>query len=219
MNPLAHLLLITALSIPTATLVLRSGERIAVDGNVRLEDGRILFRAGGTLYSVRSEDVDLDATRAASSVVTVTEERRGKLKVTAEERDRLLRELEQNHSGKPAPAGAFEYPSGPTPSERQQETRDEWSWKNTARSYEESIRRAQEELDLLVDRAGALKAHIAGLLALGHKPSEFTYDTTQLAYLLDQIPNAELEVRRAERAYAQFRDDARRQGVDPGWLR
>jgi len=36
---------------------------------------------------------------------------------------------------------------------------------------------------------------------------------------LDQIPAAELEVTRAERANAQFRDDARKQGILPGWLR
>ena len=42
---------------------------------------------------------------------------------------------------------------------------------------------------------------------------------TQLAYAEDSIPNAALSVQRAQRAYDQFRDDARRQGVMPGWLR
>ncbi len=219
MNAIASILLITALSIPTSTLVLRSGKRIDVDGNVRVENGRVLFRSGGALYSVASDEVDLDATRAAGMSTAAQAEGRGKLKVSAEERERLLRELEQNHSGKPAPANALEVPPGPSMAERQQTTADEWSWRNQARAYEEGVRRAQEELDMLVDRAAALKAHITGLLALGHKPSEFTYDTTQLAYLLYEIPRAELEVQRAQRAYARFRDDARRQGVAPGWLR
>ncbi len=220
MNPLVHVLLITALSIPTTTLVFRSGERIAVDGAVRQEEGRILFRSGRALYSVPSEEVDLEATRTAGSTITVSESApQGRLKVSPEERQRLLRELAENHSGKAAPANALDVQPGPTPIERQRATEDEWSWRKQTRVYEEGIRRAREEIDLLVDRAAALKAHIAGLLSLGYKPNQFTYETTQLAYTLEQIPRAEMEVHRAQRAYEQFRDDARRQGVTPGWLR
>ncbi|HYU24176.1 MAG TPA: hypothetical protein VEO74_03155, partial [Thermoanaerobaculia bacterium] len=62
-------------------------------------------------------------------------------------------------------------------------------------------------------------AHIAGLLSLGYKPRQFTYDSTQLEATLAQIPRAELDVERAERAYAQFKENARRQGILPGWLR
>ena len=36
---------------------------------------------------------------------------------------------------------------------------------------------------------------------------------------LEAIPSAQLEVQRAEREYDQFRDEARRRGVIPGWLR
>jgi hypothetical protein len=220
MNVLTHLLLITALSIPTTTLVLRSGERIDVDGAVRQEDGRILFRSGGALYSLPADEVDLEATREAASAASVTAQPpAGRLKVSPEERQRLLRELEQNHSGKPAPANALDIPPGPTPMERERTVQDEWSWRRQARAYEEGIRRAQEEFDLLVFRAAALKAHIAGLLSLGFKPDQFSYDTTQLAYTLEQIPRAELEAQRAARAYDQFRDEARRLGVTPGWLR
>jgi hypothetical protein len=221
MNAMPHLLLITALSIPTSTLVLRSGVRIDVGGSVRQEEGRIYFRSSGTLYSVPSDEVDLAATRAAGSTVTVSEARVGKLKVSGEERERLLRELEQNHSGKPAP----NYPSAlavlpaPATTERPQTTEDEWSWRRQTRSYEEGIRRAQENRDLLVDRAAQLRNHIASLLSLGYRPSQFSYDTTVLAYTIEQIPAAELEIERAQRAYTQFRDDARRQGVPPGWLR
>jgi len=71
----------------------------------------------------------------------------------------------------------------------------------------------------LRDKAAALRAHIGGLLGLGYKPAQFSYDTTVLAYTEEAIPNAELAVQRAERAYEQFRDEARRLGVPPGWLR
>jgi hypothetical protein len=219
MNALPHLLLITALSIPTTTLVLRSGARIDVDGAVRQENGWILFRAGGALYSVRVDEVDLDGTRAAGSEITVSADRAGKLKGTPEERQRILRDLEQNHVGRPATQTALDVPPGPTPVERREATQEEWSWKRQARAHEEEIRRAVEQRELLVNRAEQIRAHIAGLLSLGYKPSQFSYDTTLLAYTTEQIPQAELEVERAQRAYVQFRDDARRQGVTPGWLR
>jgi len=219
MNPLTHILLITALSIPTNTLVLRSGERIDVDGSVRQEDARILFRSAGALYSVPADEVDLDATRAAGVPAIVSTGTRARLRVSSEVKDRLLRELEQNHSGTAAPANAMDVPPGPTKSERQQATDDEWSWRRQSRAYEENVRRAQENLDLLTDKAAALRAHIAGLLSLGYKPSQFSYDTTQLAYTIDAIPQAGLEVQRAQRLFDQFRDDARRQGVTPGWTR
>jgi hypothetical protein len=215
----ASLLLITALTIPTNMLVLRSGERIGVEGTITVEDRRVLFRSGGGFYSVASDEVDFTATREAGEPAAFPIAARGKLRVTPEERDRLLRDLEQNHSGTAAPANALEVPPGPSPSERRQAMRDEWSWKREARGYEEAIRRAREAADLLRDRAEELKAHITGLLALGYKPEQFSYDTTQLAYTIDQIPQAELEVQRAQRAYDQFRDDARRQDVTPGWLR
>lgn len=219
MNALLHLLLITALSIPTTTLVLRSGARIDVDGAVRQENGWILFRAGGALYSVRADEVDLDGTRVAGSEITVSPERPVKLKGTPEERQRILRELEQNHGGRPATPRALDVPPAPTPVERRETTQEEWSWKRQARAHEEDIRRAIEQRELLVSKAEQLRSHIVGLLSLGYKPSQFSYDTTMLAYTMEQIPQANLEVERAQRAYAQFRDDARRQGVTPGWLR
>lgn len=219
MTPLANILLITALSIPTNTLVLRSGQHINVDGSVRQENERVLFRSAGALYSVADDEVDMDATRAAGVPVVIQAEGRARLRVTPEEKQRLLKELEQNHSGTAAPANALDVPPGPTPAERQQANNEEWGWRHQSRAYEENIRRAQEELDLLADKAAALKAHIAGLLSLGYKPGQFSYDTTVLAYTVEQIPRAELEVQRAQRAYDQFRDDARRQGVMPGALR
>jgi hypothetical protein len=219
MTPLANLLLITALSIPTNTLVLRSGQRINIDGSVRQENGRVLFRSAGALYSVPDDEVDMDATRAAGIPAVSQAGGRARLKVTSEKKQRLLKELEENHSGTAAPASALDVPRGPTPAERQQANNEEWGWRHQSRVYEESVRRAQEELDLLTDKAAALQAHITGLLSLGYKPGQFSYDTTVLAYTLEQIPRAELEVQRAQRAYDQFRDDARRQGVMPGALR
>ena len=217
---IALALLITALSIPTPQLILRDGVRIDVDGAVQVENGQVMFRVGGTLYSVPADEVDLMAMRVISTPLNLARStERTRLRVTEAERKRLLRDLEQNHDGKPAPAEALRIPPGPTPEQREQATDDEWSWRRQARSYEEAIRRAQENVDLLQDRADQLKAHIASLLSLGYKPNQFSYETTQLAYTLEAIPSAQLEVQRAGRAYDQFRDEARRRGVMPGWLR
>lgn len=220
MNVIASLLLITALTIPTNVLVLHSGERIAVEGSVEVDRKVVLFHSGGGYYSVPYDEVDFSATRASEEEPQASPlASRSKLRGTPEERERLLKDLEENHTGTPAPASALEVPPGPSASQRRQISQNEWAWRQQAQSYEEAIRRAQEDLDMLRERAEQLKAHITGLLALGYKPEQFSYDSTQLAYTIDAIPQAELEVERAERAYAQFRDNARRQGITPGWLR
>ena len=212
------LVLVTALSIPTPALILKNGDRIDVDGNVRIEQGRVIFRSGGALYSVPESEVDLAATHVAESIPVIKADTRMRLKVSDAERDRLLRDLEQNHSGTPTTATLP--PAPPPVSEREQlGSPEEWSWRRDAQAYEEAIRRAHEDLDLLRTKAEQLRAHIAGLLSLGYKPRQFSYDSTELQNALDQIPRAELEVERAERAYAQFRENARRQGILPGWLR
>ncbi len=217
---LLNLLLITALSIPTNTLVLKSGERIGVDGSVTIDDGRVLFRSGGALYTLPAVEVDLEATREIRTWSTPAQvETRAKLRVSGEERDRLLRELEENHSGTAAATGALTVTGASAPLEQQQTNEDEWSWRRQARARDEGVRRAREELELLENRADSLKARIITLLSLGFQPNQFTYDTAQLVVTQEQIPRAELELQRARREHDQFRDDARRQGVTPGWLR
>jgi hypothetical protein len=127
-----------------------------------------------------------------------------------------LRELEQNHSGGPVQALNLDKVDEPRESP---DKGDEWSWRNAARAHEEATRRAKENVALLRDRAELLKRQIEQFVALGYRGGQFSYQSTELQVTLDQIPAAELEVTRAERANAQFRDDARKQGIMPGWLR
>jgi hypothetical protein len=227
MQPLAILLLATAISrapeslqapIPTTTLILRDGTHFDVDGPIREEQARIIFRTAGRLYSIPISDVDREATRAAvTKPIVVANDTDRRLRVSAVERDRLLRELEQNHSGKasdsrfdrlPEPRQPLDAPNG-----------DEWSWRGAARAHEEAIRRAKEDLELLRSRGDTLKRQIQQFFALGYRANQFTYQTSELQVTLDQLPAAELEVTRAQRANDQFREDARRQGITPGWLR
>jgi hypothetical protein len=219
MNILGTLLLLTALTIQTPTLVLRSGHRIDIDGSVRQEETRVVFRSHGVLYSLPATEVDFEATRTAGLNVSLvrSEEDRMKLKVSREERDRLLRELEQNHNGTPANPDGLKTPP-PSP-ETVQNNGEEWTWRRNARAYEDSVRRAKEELQMIQDRIDGLKQRIRSLASQGFKPNQFTYETSELQLAYESIPRAELEVERAQRALDQFRDDARRLGIMPGWLR
>lgn len=140
-----------------------------------------------------------------------------RLKKSKEERDRLLRELEKNHSGTAAP------PLQSAPVQRESvepaSNRDEWSWRQTARGYEDAVRQSEEEVQLLSDRVERLRHEILTFISLGYRPNQFSYQTSELQFAIDSLPRAELQVARARRALDQFRDDARRQGVLPGWLR
>ncbi|HEU4523025.1 MAG TPA: hypothetical protein VFT12_13535 [Thermoanaerobaculia bacterium] len=214
----------TLLLVITTTLVLHSGDRIDISGSIREENGRAVFRVpGGALYSLPLSEIDRAATAA------LEEDRRNaarpssrKLKVSAEERDRLLAELAKNRNGQPPLPSQFleqAITPPPTPAQRAAEQDEEWRWRRAARDYEENVRRAEEHLQLLVNRMEDLEGEIRGFLSLGYKPREFTYQTTMLVSIREQIPAAELAVTQARRAYDQFREDARRQGVLPGWLR
>lgn len=219
---LTALLLAASLSIPTHTLVLKSGVRFAVDGVVTEQDGRVVFRSRGALYSLPSAEVDFEATKTAASAVEVrASDEKPRIKVSDAEKQRLLRELEQNHSGTPATHDLGRVPHDPTedmtPAEKA--SSEEWTWRRQARVHEEAIRQAKEDLQLLRDRAERLRNEIKSFINLGYKPAQFSYQSTELQNALDAIPQAELSVQRAERAYAEFRDDARRLNVLPGWLR
>ena len=206
--------LLLLLTLTTSTLVLRSGDRIAVDGTPREENGVITFRGtNGLLYSVPSSEVD----RIDVAPPVIAEKPQRRLAVSDEERKRLIEELEKNHSGQPPVRQRVleEMPPPPEPAVQGEEA----EWRSRARAHEENIRRAQEELELLNSRASDLRAEIHSLFSLGFRPHQFTYQQTLLARTLEQIPYAQLEVTRAERAFAQFREDARRAGVLPGWLR
>ncbi len=233
MHPLAILLLAATIStsrpILTTTLILHNGTRYEVDGPIREEQGRIIFRTSGSLFSIPLADVDLEATRASlTKPVVATSDKDKRLRVSAAERDRLLHELEQNHSGKPATEAKLEKAvearepdrvEEPTAETRADDKGAEWSWRAAARAHEEAVRRAREDADLLRTRAEALKRQVEQFFALGYHANQFTYQSSELQLTLDQIPAAELDVRRAQRANDQFREDARRQGILPGWLR
>jgi hypothetical protein len=219
----ALLLLLTVAS----TLVLRTGDRIAVDGPVHEENGVVTFRSAGVLYSMPAKEVErIDTAEPAPAAKPVTAAKPTpqmpkRLRLSEEERRKRLAELEKNHSGTATSPQAImnSYPSPPSQAEVEQARTDEWAWRRDARAHEETIRRAQEEVTLIENRIQQLQQQILSFVSLGYKASQFTYQSTELARAQEQLPYARLEVERAKRANEQFREDARRQGVLPGWLR
>jgi hypothetical protein len=202
-----------ALLLLAVTLILNSGDRIAVDDTVREENGAMIFRSGGQLYSIPAAEVQ----RVEENEETPQETPKRRLRVSEERLKELIAELEKNRGGvgtPPPPPPKLK----PLPKE-QPAPQDEAMWRSRARAHEEHIRQAQEELALLESRVEELQAEISSLFALGYTPRDFTYQTTQLARTRERIPQARLEITRAQRAWDQFREEARRAGVMPGWLR
>lgn len=219
----ALLLLLTL----TSTIVLRSGERIPVEGTVRQERGVATFRSNGRLYSMplseieRIEKPEEAAKPAPVATPAPAPKPRARIVVSEEDRKRLLAELEKNRAGGPAREVPIvrETPPPPSPEEKRDQSEEENRWRSQARAHEEAIRRANEDLYLLESRVKELQDQINSFITLGYKPRQFTYQTTELERTREQIPYAKLEVTRAERAFDQFKEDARRQGILPGWLR
>jgi len=198
------------------TLILRGGERINVEGAVTENAGRVVFRAAGTLYSLPADEIDRETTRAAAAAPPPAgDDGKKKLKVSADERNRLLRDLENNHDGVPVPQEQVRSTLPPA----KDQSEEEWHWRRESHAREESVQRAKENLTLLVERLERLQGEIRGLLGLGFKPNQFSLQTTQLQDTRDQIPYAQLAVTRAERELEEFREEARQRGIMPGWLR
>ncbi|HSP35644.1 MAG TPA: hypothetical protein VLU46_15135 [Thermoanaerobaculia bacterium] len=207
------------------TLVLKSGDRIAIDGPVQKSNGVIVFRVvDGGLYSIPESEVDAEATRAANqNGGTEPQALPKKLKVSNQERDRLIRELEQNHSGTPPRPLRAETEAQASSREESQasadKSADEARWRTAARAKENAVAEAKENVARLRERADQLRAEIRTLLGMGQSPDNFSNLTMQLGDVESQISYAEAAVDRAQRDYDDFKEDARRQGILPGWLR
>jgi hypothetical protein len=229
------------------TIVLQSGDRLPVRDEVRVEDALVIFRAaGGPLYSIRISEIDLAGTERVNTTGTMDtrptgprrspDQARADLEkmfegrslsnraivVSEDEKQRIIEEASRSR-GVPVPLpelpsmSSVATPPGERPAAAG--SRDEWYWRERARSFEDRVRLAKEELALLVHKERRLQDEILGLLSLGYNPNQFNLQVLQLAHTRDSLPRAQLQVERAERDLARFRDDARRQGILPGWLR
>jgi hypothetical protein len=209
--------LLLVLAMTASTLVLRTGERIVVEGDVREERGVITFRSAGVLYSLPADEL----LNVAPIAVEAADRPVVRLRGSEEDRKRIIAQLEQNHDGTAPPEQRIlsEPPGTPKSDEMAAERGTEAEWRAQARMHEEHIKRAKEDLALLHSEIDQMQSEINSLFTLGYRPIQFEYQTTRLARARERIPYAELEVTRAQRAWDDFREDARRAGVLPGWLR
>lgn len=246
---LAAVLSVTSLAGSLHTLVLNSGEKLSVKQDVRIEEGLVIFRSdSGSLYSIPLDEIDLSRTETVNqgprpAIAPAGPKRSAdqarldldrmlaarslagrELVVSEDEKQRLIEEAARSR-GVPSEPAAFpgELESEPAPpasgSATTSNTRDEWYWREKSRAYQDRVTRAREELQLLADKEQRLQDEILGLLSLGYNPNQFNLQVLQLAHTRDSLPRAQLNLERAERDLARFKDDARRQGILPGWLR
>jgi hypothetical protein len=222
---------------PSVVLILRDGSRIEAVGRIEHQGARLTFRnRAGVLYSIPAAEVEreISGEEAATAitkgaVVANAEEvpRAEKPSLTelagrklTDDKEKLLRQIEQNHSGTPAPPAAREESRRPVDSGVETaRNRDEWAWRRETRFHEEALRRAQEDLTALQVREQRLEDEILSLTSLGYRPRQFSYQLSELVHVREQLEPARLEVARAKRALDEFMDDARRQDILPGWLR
>ena len=244
----AAILAVSTFASSLHTLVLQSGEQIALASeDVKIQEGLVVFRAdSGSLYSIPLGEIDLEATEsinvgpqtrqkperdartpdhareylerllAARSLSNIA------IVVSDDEKARLLDEVEKSRGTPTPPAPLPATPVTATPAGEAvtvTEKNDEWYWRDKAREHKERVRQAKEEMQFLIKKEQRLQDEILGFLSLGYSPNQFSLQVFQLTHTRDSIPRAQMNVERVERSYRQFREDARRQGILPGWLR
>ena len=231
------LLALTLLMPPAAdaaiALRLTSGETIIVDEEPVIEGRRVIFKVDGRAFSLSRELVESigpadDSDKPAAEAPADREPQQ--LRVDAERASRLFEAL----SRPAAEAGAAERGETPPPRPEQNlpapvthppprtdvpHEREESYWRARSRSFHENLIQARETLALLTRRERRLNDEILGMLALGYDESYLGRQAWQLQNTRDDIEFAALEIKRAERALADFQAEARREGVYPGWLR
>jgi hypothetical protein len=230
MMPFAALLLAAALaSDPVDRVILRSGQSIAVVGEIRQEGDKLLFRSpAGVLYSIAIAEVDFAAmARTGPKDDPVEELDRGarhparRLTVTPEERDRLLDELSKRKSSaspvdpevlSPIPDSGPAKPASPAAGAEER-------WRAEARAAREAVERRKNDLEALRRRVTELEDQLRLLLSSGYDPSLLSAQALELDRARNGIDGAQEALRDAQRALTDLQERARKAGVLPGWLR
>jgi hypothetical protein len=231
----AILLAASFLTSPVEQIVLRSGAVIDVLEVVKLERGRVVFAgADGSLFSIRLSEIDVEATDArlgrpgedpedpmirprgeSSELEPVTR----KLPVSEEEKKRILAEMEKkSHTGRAAPEVVYEEPEPDLKVSVEGRT-DEEEWRRRARALRDAVDRAKKELDLAIRQERQLNDVVLFFAGRSGDASNYGYLVHQLQDVRSMIPRLRISLEQAEQAWLRFQDDARRQGVLPGWLR
>lgn len=236
MNLAFLLLLATLFPAPPEAIVLLSGHRIAVEGEVREDGNRLVFKtAGGKLYSVPISEIDVEAslapeekkepTPAPAPTADARPLPRRQIKVTDEEKRRLLDELAKNRSGQPAPEQraltreGLEEELERADRKRESDEASAERWRARARERREALQRGRDRLAALQEQERRLQDQILQLSSMGYSGDQMSAQILQLEQTRGMIDRAREAISAAERAWAQLEEDARRAGALPGWLR
>lgn len=223
--------MIATLLLASTLFLLEGGSRI--EGEVvGREGGRLLVRStNGLVYSIDEASIVSETSREAptasrSAAPAISKEPRSllssrKIKVSEHEKRRLLTELSKNHRGRSAPPQSWEkrQPETVETSLEVTERNDESWWREQSRRKEEAVRRAREQLELYSNREREIEDGVRMMLLSGVHPDSLGYQMMQLSDMRTMREQAKLEIDRAKRDLATFRDDARKEGILPGWLR
>lgn len=220
------LILALAVTAPCSqVLSLHTGHEIVVCGPVQNAGAQTIFIGeDGKLYSLPSDEIA--AIREARLAETSGPDSSGNggatrpLSVSEVEKARLLERLARSRGVRGSTP--IQQPMPTEQSDREIEVSggsDEREWRQRSRAVDERVRQAHEELDLLLRREQKLEDELLSLRALGFKDRQFGYQILQLQHTRDSMDGARLEIVRAEREQFQFREDARKEGILPGWLR
>jgi len=217
---------------PVKTLVLQSGHRIEIQGDVLKQSDKAVFRnLNGVAYSLPISEIDMDATLGRSTdakgsapkaeAAEAAEGSSKKIKVSEEEKKALLEKLSHNHSGQAPPepeaAPARDYASS-EPARAKRGEGDEDAWRQRARNARENVRAAQDRLQTLEEQEQRLEMQVRTLMGLS--------DTEGFATLVRQLEDTRTmagyawdNVAAAQRNLHALEEEARVKDILPGWLR
>jgi hypothetical protein len=209
-------------------LVLRSGERIELSGELRRDGDRVVFRSRvGTLYSLPASEIDEKATRAA---ITAEPEAASKgrlprrLKGDEATKRRLLADLSKSRGTRVPPPLADPPPTPASSPESEAaklevEAAREEMWRREARAFDARVADAEQRIRNLAERERALNDAILGMMAMGHPQEHLGLQVRALQDTKSYLEQAKRDLERATRERSAFQEDARRRGILPGWLR
>lgn len=215
---------------PVKVLVLQSGHRIEIQGDVLEQNGKAVFRnLNGVVYSLPLTEIDIDATLGKTAEATdpgmkneKPEDSSKKIKVSEEEKKALLEKLSRNHSGQapptPAPPPASEGPATEIPPAKQNSGEEE-AWRQRARTARERVRAAQDRLLTLEDQEQRIEMQVRALLGVASDTEGFASLVRQLEDTRSLVGYARDGLAAAQRELNALHEEARVKDILPGWLR
>lgn len=215
---------------PVKVLILQSGHRIEVEGDVLEERGKAVFRnLSGVAYSLPLTEIDMKATLGKSTQAAdqtgsgeEIENSSRKIKVSEEEKNALLEKLSRNHSGQAPPTAATPSPTerrAPDTTSERRSSNDEDVWRQRARSAKEQVRASEDRVLTLEDQEQRLEMQVRALMGVASNTEGFGSLVIQLENTRTLVDYARDGLAGAQRDLSALQEEARVKDILPGWLR